>query len=108
MGENNTTVTISILGKSFQVACPADDVEALHAAANDLNERMLAIRASGRVFGLERIAVMAALNITHDHQELRAAHERQSQMLTTKTAELIAKIDRAIAPPGNAEGTGET
>ncbi len=111
MPEGNLTVTITILGKSFQVACPADEVDALHEAAQDLNERMLSIRSSGRVFGLERIAVMAALNITHDHLELKKNHELMSRMLTTKSAELVAKIDRAIATddasPADTEGVDE-
>lgn len=107
MPEGNQTVTISILGKSFQVACPADEVDALREAAADLNERMLAIRASGRVFGLERIAVMAALNITHDHLELKKNHELMSRMLTMKSAELVAKIDRAIAPEDDEEEDAE-
>ena len=111
MPEDNLTVTITILGKSFQVACPADEVDALHEAARDLNERMLSIRASGRIFGLERIAVMAALNVTHDHLELKKNHEFTSRMLTTKSAELVAKIDRAIATddgnPDDVEGGDE-
>ena len=66
MSESPTTVSVKILDKEYQVACPADEVEALTAAARYLDAQMQQIRDSGKVFGLDRIAVMAALNITNE------------------------------------------
>jgi cell division protein ZapA len=61
-----TTVSVRILEKEFQVSCPAGEVDALNAAAAFLDQQMRRIRESGKVFGIDRIAVMAALNITHE------------------------------------------
>jgi cell division protein ZapA len=60
------TVFVKILDKEYQVACPREEREALLDAANNLDECMREIRASGSVIGLERIAVMAALNLSHE------------------------------------------
>lgn len=61
-----TTVSVRILEKEFQVSCPASEVDALNAAAAFLDQQMRRIREGGKVFGIDRIAVMAALNITHE------------------------------------------
>ena len=60
------TVRVHILDKDYQVACPAEQRDALVESARYLDQQMRAIRQSGKVIGLERIAVMAALNITHE------------------------------------------
>ena len=68
-----TTVTVKILDKEYQVSCQPDEIEELHATARHLDGQMRAIREGGRVFGSDRIAVMAALNITHDMLRLKNA-----------------------------------
>lgn len=66
------TVSVDILDKAYQVACPPDQEAALLAAARHLDQSMRDIRATGKVIGLERVAIMAALNISHELQSLRA------------------------------------
>jgi len=61
-----TTLSVRILDKEYQVSCGKDEVEALTQSARYLDQQMVAIRDSGKVFGLDRIAVMAALNISHE------------------------------------------
>ncbi|OUS18209.1 hypothetical protein A9Q88_01460 [Gammaproteobacteria bacterium 50_400_T64] len=59
-------VTILVLDKEYQVHCPPDQRDALLRAALELDQRMRTIRQSGNVIGLERIAIMAALNLSYD------------------------------------------
>ncbi len=59
-------VRITILGKEYHIVCPQDEKDGLLEAARQLETKMDEIRDSGRVFGAERIAVMAALNVTHE------------------------------------------
>jgi cell division protein ZapA len=66
MTGNQTTVKVNILDKEYLVACPEEARGELERAALHLDQKMREIRASGKVFGTERIAVMAALNITND------------------------------------------
>jgi cell division protein ZapA len=64
-------VQINILGKEYSVACPEEKREELITAASFLDQNMREIQQSGAVLGTERVAVMAALNITHDLLSLR-------------------------------------
>lgn len=67
----SSTVSIRILDKEYQVHCPPEQQNALLASARDLDQRMREIRRSGNVIGLERIAVMAALNLAYELAEAR-------------------------------------
>ena len=66
MSEHHTQVSVRILDKEYQVACPASERTDLLDSAEILNQKMREIRDSGRVVGLDRIAVMAALNMAND------------------------------------------
>ena len=66
MTEPYTQVNIKILEKEYQISCPASERTALLDSAALLNGKMREIRDSGKVIGLDRIAVMAALNMAND------------------------------------------
>ncbi len=66
MSESTAQVSVRILDKEYQVACPASERTDLLDSAEVLNARMLEIRDSGRIVGIDRIAVMAALNMAND------------------------------------------
>ena len=66
MSEQHAQVSVRILDKEYQVACPLDERTDLLDSAEILNTRMREIRDSGRIVGLDRIAVMAALNMAND------------------------------------------
>ena len=57
------SLQITIMGRDFRVACPEDEQSGLLEAVDYLNKKMIEIRDTGKVIGLERIAIMAALNI---------------------------------------------
>jgi len=60
------TVTVRILDKDYQVTCPQEQEAELVVSAKYLDKQMRGIRDTGKVIGLERIAVMAALNISYE------------------------------------------
>ena len=60
------TMNVSIMGREFRVACPDEEREELLQSVSYLDKKMREIRDSGKVVGSERIAIMAALNITHE------------------------------------------
>jgi cell division protein ZapA len=60
------TLQVTIMGREFRVASPEDEQAGLLEAVDYLNRKMLEIRDTGKVVGLERIAIMAALNIAHE------------------------------------------
>jgi cell division protein ZapA len=69
------TITVSIFDKDYQVSCPADEVQALRDSAFYLDQKMREIKKSGSVLGLDRLAVMAALNITNDFLSVDREHQ---------------------------------
>lgn len=66
MNEQFAQVSVRILDKEYQVACPPSERTDLLDSAEALNAKMREIRDSGRIVGLDRIAVMAALNMAND------------------------------------------
>jgi cell division protein ZapA len=85
------SLQITIMGRNFRVACKEEEQAGLLEAVEYLNRRMEEIRDQGRIVGLERIAIMAALNITHeflgakvggDNFDMAAFKRRMAQMET--------------------------
>jgi len=87
------TVTVKILDKDYQVACPEDQEAELLVSAKYLDKQMRNIRDSGKVIGLERIAVMAALNISH---ELLRASEEPETVELPPSVESVQRINRKL------------
>jgi cell division protein ZapA (FtsZ GTPase activity inhibitor) len=59
-------VDVSIMGREFTVSCTDEEREGLLNAVSYLDKKMHDIRDSGKVVGLDRIAIMAALNLSHE------------------------------------------
>ncbi|MGE3297684.1 MAG: cell division protein ZapA [Porticoccaceae bacterium] len=90
-----STVSIRILDRDYQVHCPPEQQEALLSAAHGLDLRMREIRRSGNVIGLERIAVMAALNLSYEL--MQAQHHAGSSAAASADLDRIdAKLTQAI------------
>ncbi|MDH4042126.1 MAG: cell division protein ZapA [Gammaproteobacteria bacterium] len=87
------TVTVRILDKDYQVACPAEQEAELLVSAKYLDKQMRGIRDSGKVIGLERIAVMAALNISH---ELLRASEEPPPVELPPSVESVHRLNRKL------------
>ena len=86
------TVSVKLLDEEYQISCEEAEVDSLKSSARDLDERMRRIREAGKVFGVDRIAVMAALNIAHDNvlaSEKVAEAERDVR-------KLVERVSRAL------------
>ena len=92
-----TTVSVNILGKEYQVSCPDDEVDALTSAARFLDDQMNEIRSSGKVVGLDRIAVMAALNITHELLNGKSSRAATDDAVNDRISSLAEKVTAALA-----------
>lgn len=90
------SVTVSILGKEFMVACPEEEREALNLAARHLDEQMRRIQESGKVLGVERCAIMAALNLCNELLGLRR-QGAASPEADLRIRLLSSKIDAVLA-----------
>ena len=75
MTEPHTQVNIKILEKEYQISCPASERGALLDSAEMLNAKMREIRDTGKIIGLDRIAVMVALNMANELLRSRSRGE---------------------------------
>ena len=64
-------VSVRLLDREYQVACPAEERSDLLDSAEYLDGKMREIRDSGKVVGLDRIAVIAALNLANELIKVR-------------------------------------
>lgn len=66
MSADGTGMQVSIMGREFRIACEPSEQKALQEAVDYLNRKMQEITDQGKITGTERIAIMAALNISHE------------------------------------------
>ena len=92
----DNSVTIMILDKEYRIGCPPEEQEALKRTAKYLDERMREIREGRRVIGSERIAVLAALNITHDLLELRDRRFEVDDEVGAQLQMMAEQIDKVM------------
>ena len=89
------TVSIDILDKSYQVACEPEQEAELKQAASDLDDQMRAIRSTGKVIGLERVAIMAALNLSHQVLVMKSGGQPEDP-LEDQLKTITSRIDEAL------------
>jgi cell division protein ZapA len=87
---------VHILDKEYLIACPEDERESLFASAEYLTEKMREIRDTGKIVGIDRIAVIAALNIAHELLEMRNGRDDFQSNISDRLRSLQQKIDSAI------------
>lgn len=90
------TVTVKILDKDYQVACPPEQERGLVEAARYLDKQMRGVRDSGKVIGLERIAVMVALNTAYQLLNQDAQATETSAAALDDVRKLSDRIDDAL------------
>lgn len=90
------TVTVKILDKDYQVACPPEQEKGLIDAARHLDKQMRKVRDSGKVIGLERIAMMVALNTAYELLNKEPAVVEAPAVELEQLKKLGEKIDDAL------------
>lgn len=89
-------VNIKILDKDYQVACPASERPALMDSVALLNAKMREIRDGGKVIGLDRIAVMAALNMANDLIRSRDRGEGLEGVAKARLQAMRERVESAL------------
>lgn len=94
------SIEIHVLGRSFRVACSVDEEATVVAAARLLDEKMREIRDAGKVIGIERIALMAGLNLAHTLVELQRAPPNAAAATLLRCHVLVDALldDREVTP----------
>ena len=92
-------ISVSILDREYKVACQPGEREALIAAANLLDERMREIKDAGNLMALERIAVMAALNMADELVKLQSLDKKRHERVDLRIRQLADELEGALRPP---------
>ncbi len=92
-------VTVRILDRDYLVACEPGERDGLVSAAHLLDARMREIRGGNRMAAIDRIAVMAALNLAHEFLQFKQASEQRDQQIARTLGDLNRKLDTLIAAP---------
>lgn len=96
---SDNVVDIKILDRNYRVMCPAGQETALREAAEQLDARMVATRASTKLTNMEQITIMAALNLCHEWIQERASEGKKIAALEDKISLLQATIEKAMGQP---------
>jgi cell division protein ZapA len=98
------TVTITILNRNYQINCPVEAEPALHQSAEYLNQRMTEMQSKTRLINAEHLAVMAALNITHELFAQRKGEETYALEISEKIERLSDKLDKTLSNSKKTQG----
>ncbi len=96
-----STVEVTLLGRTYRVACEEGERESLMQAVAYIDGNMNDIRKAGKVAGSERIAVMAALNVAHELLSVRLGEGFDLGKAKRRISSIESKIDAAIAKQEN-------
>lgn len=91
-------VSIRILDREYTVGCEPEERDSLQAAARLLDAKMREVRGSNRVAALDRVAVLAALNLAHELQQLRDKDEREQREMSRTLGEVNRRLDDLFEP----------
>lgn len=97
MKQETVTVAVQILDKEYRVACEPHERDALLASAHYLNGKLREIRDTGKVIGLERMAVMTALNMSNELLQQRVRKEDYMLTMGAKVRALQEKVEAALS-----------
>lgn len=92
-------VSIRLLDREYTVGCEPDEREGLMAAAKLLDAKMREVRGGNRMAALDRVAVLAALNLAHELQQLRSEHEGRERELARTLGDLNRRLDGLLEQP---------
>jgi len=86
-------VSVRVLDREYTVGVQPEERDGLLAAARLLDSRMREIRGGNRMVAADRLAVLAALNLAHELQQLRLAHDEQQRELAVTLETLNRRLD---------------
>ncbi len=97
MTEEAIATTVEVLGKTYQIKCPEKDASSLQEAARYLEEKMRAIRTAMPALAPDRLAVLTALNISHQFLNFEQVKAGDTKAATERLRHLYNRIDSALA-----------
>jgi cell division protein ZapA len=88
---------IEILGKTYQIKCPTEEISSLQHAARYLEEKMRAIQDAGSTIHVDRVAIITALNVVHQLLTLEQQKNQHMQTINQRLQDLQNKVESALS-----------
>lgn len=92
----NEAVNVRILDREYTVGVEPDERDSLMSAARLLEQRMRDVRGANRMAAIDRVAVLAALNLAHELQQLRDANQLRDRELTRTLDAMQRRLDQVV------------
>jgi cell division protein ZapA len=89
-------IEVAIFGQAFRIAAGSAEPEYIQRLATYVDERMRTIAQTANAASLNRVAVLAALNIADDLLKLQDQHRHASDAMTAKTEYLIDLVRQHV------------
>ena len=96
-GREPARVSVRILEKEYAMVCPYEERSALLDSAEFLNARMREVRDSGKVVGIDRIAVMVALNLANEFLKLKNREAKLESDASGRVRSLRERVESTLA-----------
>ncbi len=90
--DKKVPITVKILNQNYDIFCLEEEINDLHKSAELLNDKMMKTKAEGKTIGLDRIAVISALNFANDSLN----HKDISNSLNTSIKDRISKLHQKL------------
>ncbi|MFC3652161.1 cell division protein ZapA [Dyella humi] len=93
----NEPVSLRLIDRDFLIACPPEEREGLLEAASFLDRKMRELRSHAKTPGFDRLAVLAAISITHEYLQLqKRANTANHNVTEPDVAEGLAALRRKL------------
>lgn len=89
-------IAVKVLDKTYQIKCPSDMAQELQNAAIYVDQKMKEIRDSGKVVGLDRIAIITALNIAFDLLNAQHRESKAVDVMSDRIRDMAKRIEETL------------
>ena len=93
-------VAVKILDREYKIACAPEERRQLLDAADHLDRQMRSIKDGAGMVGVDKVAVLAALNITNEYLALKQKHQVDGEEIGRRIRGLREKLDGALSAEG--------
>ncbi|MGV6851373.1 MAG: cell division protein ZapA [bacterium] len=97
---SQSTLNLTFMGREFRVACEESEKENLRKAADLFSQKMKDVKESGGLVGLDKIAVLAGLNLAHEFLQLEHELGRHSTVVDSRLQDLTDRLDGILGQTG--------
>jgi len=98
MSDDDHIVPVKIADKHYEIKCPREKAAQLQQAVSYYDRKLCEIRDTGKLLGLERVAIMTGLNITHELVEKQKEIERMEENIRMLQKKIEETLQQPAAP----------